>query len=218
MNKKTILLTALFGISSFAIPLHAAQKTQAEALFHLFDAAERIRISTYNTPDISEDVRFIVSNNTTIVNASDDSGVTPLMLACRLGNLETTKILISAGAEINTIDKDGNTALFYALDGGNADVVNYLVSIGAATEIKNADNRSPEQTILFRDLYSKSLFSNEKYEELTPMLSAALSSPRSTGRNSESASPDQMRRSDSRSPEQIFPVPPPFPMPSPEKR
>lgn len=41
-------------------------------------------------------------------------GQTALMLACSLGRLETTRLLLEAGAGVNIQDEDGSTALMCA--------------------------------------------------------------------------------------------------------
>lgn len=65
------------------------------------------------------------------VNATDDKGVTALMLASRNGRHEIVKDLVERGAEINFKDKDGVTALMLASRGGHREVKKLLQRAGA---------------------------------------------------------------------------------------
>lgn len=62
------------------------------------------------------------------VNARENEyGVTPLMRACAAGNLETVKLLLIYGAEVDIGDKDdGKTAIDYAKEAGRDDIVQAL--------------------------------------------------------------------------------------------
>lgn len=51
------------------------------------------------------------------------------MLAASHGRLDTVKLLLEAGAEINLQDEDGSTALMCASEHGHAEIVRYLLSI-----------------------------------------------------------------------------------------
>ena len=59
---------------------------------------------------------------------SMQEGCTPLLLACRLGNVETAKLLIAAQADINATDALQRTPLMYACENGLSDVAFSLVS------------------------------------------------------------------------------------------
>jgi ankyrin repeat protein len=48
------------------------------------------------------------------VNARNEYGETPLMLAAQEGNLDIAKALLNKGAEINAKDLDQYTAVSYA--------------------------------------------------------------------------------------------------------
>ena len=52
---------------------------------------------------------------------------TPLMLAAKSGCIETVKLLISKGAEVQAKDFSGCSALFYACNGGNVFIVKFLI-------------------------------------------------------------------------------------------
>ena len=83
------------------------------------------------------------------VNATDDEGVTPLMLVCkcspddRIAAYVTT--LIKMGANINAQDKEGKTALMYALENERKAInieardkfITMLLEAGADVSIKD---------------------------------------------------------------------------------
>ena len=48
------------------------------------------------------------------VNAKDDDGGTPLLIAVTLGNKEIAELLIANGADVNVKDKHGGTPLDWA--------------------------------------------------------------------------------------------------------
>ena len=73
------------------------------------------------------------------VAAADADGVTPLMLASRLGRREIVAQLLAAGAAVDAADERGYTALFHACydpdaDRGHPEVVEVLIEAGADKE------------------------------------------------------------------------------------
>lgn len=73
------------------------------------------------------------------VNALDDSGDTPLVLAARLGRRLLVKRLIDQGADVNLPSAGGVTPLAAARATGNRDVIRLLKSNGAI-ESKGPEN------------------------------------------------------------------------------
>jgi len=55
-------------------------------------------------------------------------GQTALMLGASHGRLDTVKLLIEAGADVNIQDEDGSTSLMCAAEHGHGDIVKYLLS------------------------------------------------------------------------------------------
>ncbi|PTD06357.1 Vegetative incompatibility protein HET-E-1 [Fusarium culmorum] len=70
-------------------------------------------------------------------------GQTPLALAAINGRLETTKLLLKNGADIEARDKDEQTPLACAVMKGNVEVVEVLLEEGADIEVRDVDGRSP---------------------------------------------------------------------------
>jgi len=79
-------------------------------------------------------------NMTKLLNAgmspdiTDSAGWTPLMWAAAKDNLDTLKLLVSRGADINRRNNRGETALHIAARWSRLDTVRYLISIGARPE------------------------------------------------------------------------------------
>ena len=65
------------------------------------------------------------------VNAKARNDVTPLHLAACSGNVETIKLLLNNGANINITDDDGNTALHLAAKRGRANAISVLLESGS---------------------------------------------------------------------------------------
>jgi ankyrin repeat protein len=60
------------------------------------------------------------------VNATQQSGFTPLQAAAQSGNLAITQLLLAHGADKTAVNELGKTALDYAREGGHADVMAIL--------------------------------------------------------------------------------------------
>lgn len=87
------------------------------------------------------------------MDASDENGVTPLMLAAKEGNDWAVKMLLKAGADVNARDKEGWTALMYAVRYQNSsDIVSLLRDGGAALRVRNIHNSTP---LLLSAAYSR---------------------------------------------------------------
>lgn len=69
------------------------------------------------------------------VNATDDEGKTPLIVAFWVGgsnkDLEIIKLLLDQGADIGIKAKDGVTALYCAVQGGEDEFIELLLDVGA---------------------------------------------------------------------------------------
>ncbi len=75
------------------------------------------------------------------LQAADEEGVTPLMVAAGLGRREVVSALLAAGAEVNAADRRGFTALFHGCynadeDRGWPEVVEALLEAGADREAR----------------------------------------------------------------------------------
>jgi ankyrin repeat protein len=69
--------------------------------------------------------------------------LTPLMFAAREGNVEVTRLLVNAGADVNMTTGDGKTALALAIFNGNYDVASLLVDHKADVNRADAQRFTP---------------------------------------------------------------------------
>ena len=66
-------------------------------------------------------------NNARNLDIADSKGKTALFYACEFGNLNSVKILIKSGSDINKRDIFGKTVLMYAVESENLEVIKYLI-------------------------------------------------------------------------------------------
>ena len=75
-------------------------------------------------------VKFLLARGAD-VNAQDDSGSSPLLIAAGSGSAEAVEVLLQAGASPNTADKRGTSPLISAAGRGDVAVVTRLLAGGA---------------------------------------------------------------------------------------
>ena len=66
-----------------------------------------------------------------LLEKPDDLGRTPLLCAVQAGRVESVRVLLAAGADVNARDADGNTAVRTAAAEGTLEMVKLLVAAGA---------------------------------------------------------------------------------------
>ena len=69
-------------------------------------------------------------------------GLTPLLFAAREGCVECTKVLVSAGADLDLVDPDQYTPLILALINGHFDVASVLIDSGADVNMEDKVGRT----------------------------------------------------------------------------
>lgn len=84
--------------------------------------------------------KALAENPKTDVNIVSQSGETPLMYAAIMGDLETAKILVNRGAQVNRL---GWAPLHYAAVKGHTKMVEYLLAQGAFPNAPAAEGSSP---------------------------------------------------------------------------
>ena len=78
---------------------------------------------------------LIVAGNRADVNrAKRSSGVTPLLVACGVGNTEVVGMLLAAGAVVDQSRNDGVTPLYLACQEGHTATASALLAAGAAMD------------------------------------------------------------------------------------
>lgn len=76
------------------------------------------------------------------VNARDQQGRTPLMVAAGAGQLQAVRALLKRGAGVSVTDAGGQTAAFKAAAGGHLEVVQYLIDSGAELQARDAQGQT----------------------------------------------------------------------------
>jgi ankyrin repeat protein len=116
------------------------------------------------------------------VNAKDDDGGTPLLIAVTLGNKEIAALLIANGADVNAKDPRGTTPLHGAALRGHKEIVKLLIAKGADVNAKSVDGFTSLHRVVGRGhkeivelLIANGADVNAKGNYgLTPLLLAAL--------------------------------------------
>ncbi len=78
-------------------------------------------------------------------------GETALLFAARVGDLESAKLLVAAGANVNDADAWGVTATVLAAHSGFADIVDFLLDKGADPNLAEAGFTALHEAIMRRD-------------------------------------------------------------------
>lgn len=91
----------------------------------------------FRSPNFMKLLLSHISNSeistTVLINQACDSGETPLHIAAKEGDIETVRILLAAGAEVNVEDRFSKTPLNYAIDNEKDDVQDFLLGQGATS-------------------------------------------------------------------------------------
>ena len=69
--------------------------------------------------------------------------LTPLMFAAREGDLESARLLVAAGADVNVIDGDGKDALGLAVFSGNYELASFLIDSHSKVNQADAQGFTP---------------------------------------------------------------------------
>ncbi len=98
-------------------------------------ATRRLHQAVYN--DQAEVVRTLLAASKAQLDAPNDAGETPLLVACGRGNLHIARMLLDAGADANRPLTNGTTPLHGAAQAGNRFLVEALLGAGAAVDARN---------------------------------------------------------------------------------
>eukprot|EP00698_Gefionella_okellyi_P019392 TRINITY_DN5940_c0_g1_i1.p1 TRINITY_DN5940_c0_g1~~TRINITY_DN5940_c0_g1_i1.p1 ORF type:complete len:1275 (-),score=349.80 TRINITY_DN5940_c0_g1_i1:26-3850(-) len=87
------------------------------------------------------------------IDAPDHDGGTPLIYACRMRMLDTARVLIAAGADVNRPD-NFSTPLYHAVRNceGKTPLVEMLLDAGAVIDVPNKHGYTPLQWASFEDM------------------------------------------------------------------
>jgi len=79
-------------------------------------------------------------------------GFTPLLFAAQQGDVDSARILLDAGADVNQTTADGLSVLLIAADSGHEDLSLYLLERGADPNAKDRNGMTPLHFALVRGL------------------------------------------------------------------
>ena len=85
-------------------------------------------------------VRLLLQHPDTRVDMVNASGETPLMMAALRGDVDTMKLLVARGAQVQ---REGWTPLHYAASGPSPDAVQWLVQRGAKVDARAPTGSTP---------------------------------------------------------------------------
>ena len=91
----------------------------------------------------SEVAEALIREGRVDLNAPNDEGDTPLLMACQNQNVYLVEILLKAGAAPNQKMLDGFSPLHYAALGGNYAIARALLMGGADSNLRNLDGETP---------------------------------------------------------------------------
>ena len=85
-----------------------------------------------------QEVKAVVKETPNVLNAKDQRGSTPLVLACYYNNIEVVSYLIPKVEDINGSTKDGSPLMASAVKGYNA-ISKLLIAAGADVNLQDAN-------------------------------------------------------------------------------
>ena len=107
------------------------------------DENERTLLHWLSLGGKEQKVKLLLTKPVVIVDAEDDVGATPLILATLKGNLNIVKMLSDKGAELNRQNREGHSSLQYACSKGWKDIVAYLLSKNVDVNIRDKRGDTP---------------------------------------------------------------------------
>jgi ankyrin repeat protein len=129
MKNNRLLISAVLMLGLSIAVLHTANAQQPEDIFEAAAAG-----------DISK-VRALIEADSTLLESKDESGCTPLSLACLRNQVVVANYLIGKGANVNTRNNWGQTPLHNAngVFGQDFDLIKRLIAVGA--DVNSQGNR-----------------------------------------------------------------------------
>lgn len=84
----------------------------------------------------SDEINRLIRKGVKVNTKSLLDGLTPLHIAARHGGVETARILMENGADVNAVEKASETPLHWAAERGHEKTVSLLLEKGASPEAK----------------------------------------------------------------------------------
>lgn len=97
-----------------------------------------------NTDSASKELsQIVLEKNSSLLNAKNNAGQTPLMISLQNKKSETSAWILAFHPDVLAKDNLGNTSLHYACNSGMEDSVKKIISLGAEINVLNSQNESP---------------------------------------------------------------------------
>ncbi|KAL8584987.1 hypothetical protein ACOMHN_043623 [Nucella lapillus] len=87
-------------------------------------------------------VRLLLENEAN-VEAANTQGVTPVQLACQLGDVDLLQQLLQSGGRVNTSNNTGETPLHHASSQGHSRLIEVLLQAGACINERDHEGNAP---------------------------------------------------------------------------
>ncbi|XP_018425576.1 PREDICTED: ankyrin repeat domain-containing protein 35 [Nanorana parkeri] len=129
--------TALHLAASNCHPEIVKQLLQHGAHEDSIDFHSRTPLHCAATSGCVSSVLLLCDAEDTILDAADDDGRTPLMIAAQRNHPTVCSLLLDRGANVNLCDRDKKTALILACEKGNIQGVETLITKGADPQLKD---------------------------------------------------------------------------------
>ena len=84
------------------------------------------------------------------LNAADEEGRTPMLLAAQNGREESVRMLAELGADIDGADKDGRTPAWTAAENGHEEAYRALVELGASASRAEESRLASQSAVRMR--------------------------------------------------------------------
>jgi len=140
--------------------LTAQEQAAAREMFEIIKATNKD-----NAAQQAQALQKLLQRYPRIVDAKNNHGWTPLVLAAYYGNAEIVKLLIAAGAQIDAQDNIGWTPLMYATRKGHAAMIYLLIAADANKYIQNNAGETALDIAIkkrFADQYQAAVAAGEK--------------------------------------------------------
>jgi len=102
-------------------------------------------------------VRDLVSTDRCDINAVNETGFSPLMLACRAGQVQIVEELLKKKASVHIANELGQTALLLVIehdkqgDLGRIEIVKKLIREGACVDVRDNEGNTPYTPVDIQD-------------------------------------------------------------------
>lgn len=113
-----------------------------------------------------EQVRTLLANNANLINDALIEDTTPLNLAILHEATEIVRILLANNANPSSQDRHGQSPLHIAAINNDINLINRLAQHGAQLDIKNNDNKLPQDYARRQDVQKLFIFLKEQKESI----------------------------------------------------